>query len=87
MSSEPLQPFSPPASFEHYLPAALSSGELFTWFLYFIFALWALYTIVAVYHWLKYSHGSLIAFPAIGIHMFASFSLMAYALTGSLPYF
>jgi hypothetical protein len=87
MSSEPLQPFSPPTSFEQYLPGALSNGELITWFLYFIFVLWALYTIVAVYHWVKYSHASLIALPAIGAHVFVSFSLMAYALTGSLPYF
>jgi hypothetical protein len=52
--------------------------------LLFVFAFWALYTIVAIYHWLKYSHASAVAFPAIGIHLFISFGLIVYALSGTV---
>jgi len=54
------------------------------WALYAVFAFWAVYTIIAVYHWLKYSHASWVAFPAIAVHLFISFALIAYALSGTL---
>ena len=37
----------------------------------------------AIYHWLKYSHASWVAFPAIAAHLFISFALMSYALSGT----
>ncbi len=85
MPDQPLQPFAPPRILLAHMPAALSSGALVVWFLYFVFAFWAVYTLVAIYHWLKYSHASLIAFPAIALHLFVSFALMAYALSGTIP--
>ena len=85
MPSQPLQPFSPPKILLAHLPALLSQGALVEWFLYGIFAFWTLYTLVAVYHWLKYSHASWVAFPAIALHLFVSFALMAYALSGTIP--
>lgn len=83
MTDLPLRPFSPPTALLSYLPANLSSGVVITWVLYAVFAFWAVYTLVAIYHWLKYSHASWIAFPAIAIHLFVSFALMSYALSGS----
>lgn len=85
MSGEPLKPFSPPAGLLEHLNGFTSIGVLVEWTLYLVFAFWALYTIVALYHWLKYSHASWVAFPAIALHILISFSLMAYALTGTLP--
>ncbi len=84
MVDQPLQPFSPPTALLTYVPDGLSLGIVVQWFLYIVFAFWALYTLVAVYHWLKYSHASWIAFPAITAHLFISFALMAYALSGTL---
>ncbi len=84
MPSQPLQPFSPPKILLTRFPAPLSQGVLVEWFLYAVFAFWALYTLVAIYHWLKYSHASWIAFPAIALHLFVSFALIAYALSGSI---
>jgi len=81
--SEPLQPFSPPSSFSSFLPGGVSSGVLAEWILYLVFAFWSLYTVVAVYHWLKYSHASWVALPAIAVHLFVSVALMAYALSGA----
>ncbi len=54
-----------------------------TWALYAVFAFWAIYTLVAVYHWLRYSHASWVAFPAIAAHFLVSFALMSYALSGN----
>lgn len=82
MSDQPLQPFSPPAALLSYLPGGLSAGMVVTWALYAVFAFWAMYTLVAMYHWLKYSHASWVAFPAIALHLFISFALMSYALSG-----
>jgi len=83
MPDQPLQPFSPPTALLAYLPGGLTSGVIVTWVLYAVFAFWAMYTIVAVYHWLKYSHASWIAFPAMAAHFLISFALMSYALSGS----
>ncbi|MHB8660390.1 MAG: hypothetical protein ACYC75_00405 [Minisyncoccota bacterium] len=82
MSSQPLQPFSPPSALLAQLP--VSPGAVVTWVLYLVFAFWAIYTIVAIYHWLKYSHASSVAFPAIAAHLFISFVLMSYALSGHI---
>ena len=84
MVDQPLQPFAPPTALLTYLPDGISAGIIVEWALYVVFAFWAVYTIVAVYHWLKYSHASWVAFPSIALHLFISFSLMAYALSGTL---
>jgi uncharacterized membrane protein YcgQ (UPF0703/DUF1980 family) len=84
MPDQPLQPFSPPTALfaQLHISGALSSGTAVTWGLYAVFAFWALYTLVAVYHWLKYSHASWVAFPAIAAHLFISFALISYTLSG-----
>jgi len=82
MPTEPLQPFAPPTALLSYLPSGFSSGTAVTWLLYAVFAFWALYTLIAIYHWLKYSHASWVAIPAIGVHLFISIALMSYALSG-----
>lgn len=83
MTDQPLQAFAPPAFLDQLQFAGLSTGTVVIWVLYAVFAFWAVYTLVAIYHWLKYSHASLIAFPAIGVHLFISFALMSYALSGT----
>ncbi|MCR4276100.1 MAG: hypothetical protein NUV90_01820 [Candidatus Parcubacteria bacterium] len=82
MPDQPLQPFAPPTALLQYLPSGFSSGIAVTWILYAVFAFWALYTLVAIYHWLKYSHASWVAFPAMAAHLLVSLALMSYALSG-----
>lgn len=84
MPDQPLQPFAPPTALLTYLPDGVSAGTIVEWVLYVVFAFWAIYTLVAIYHWLKYSHASWVAFPSIALHLFISFALMAYALSGTL---
>jgi hypothetical protein len=83
MLDQPLQAFAPPSALLSYLPNGLfSTGVAMTWTLYAVFAFWAVYTLVAIYHWLKYSHASLVAFPAIAVHLLISFALISYVLSG-----
>lgn len=83
MVDQPLQPFAPPTALLSYLPSGFSAGGIVIWILYAVFAFWTIYTLVAMYHWFKYSHASWVAFPAIAAHLFISFALMAYALSGN----
>ena len=84
MPDQPLQPFAPPAFLNQLHIAGIpATGALVTWALYAVFAFWAIYTLVAIYHWLKYSHASWVAFPAIAAHLLVSFALMSYALSGN----
>lgn len=86
MTEEPLQPISSPSAVLSHLGLSsfnLPLGTITEWVLFAAFAFWALYTLIAIYHWLKYSHASWVAFPAIAIHLFVSFSLISYALSGT----
>jgi len=79
-----LQPFAPPAFLLPYMQNGFSSGIVSAWVLSTVFVFWTIYTLIAVYHWLKYSHASWVAFPAIAIHLFVSFVLAVYAISGTL---
>lgn len=81
MPGQPLQLTSP--NFLSYLPAGISADMLVTWVLYAVFAFWAVYTLIAIYHWLKYSHASWVASPAIALHLAVSIAIMSYALSGN----
>ena len=84
MSAEPLQPFTLPSALLPYFSGTISPGLVVEVFLFVVLAFWALYTVVAIYHWLKYSHASVIAIPAIVVHLGVSFLLISYALSGTL---
>lgn len=50
-----------------------------------LFAIWALYTVIASYHLLRYGHRSAVAVPAIITHVLVSFSLALFAVSGLHP--
>lgn len=85
MLDQPLQPFSPPTAFldKMNLPGFLPAELFSRWLLVAVCAFWALYTIVGIYHWMKYSHGSWVAVPAIVVHIGVSLLLIIYTLTGT----
>lgn len=85
MPDQPLQPFAPPTAVLSHLPVGIiTPGAAVMWILFAVFAIWAVYTLIIIYHWLKYSHASAVALPSIGIHLFISVALMAYALSGTI---
>jgi hypothetical protein len=47
-----------------------------------LFVIWALYTLIAGYHWLRYGHRSIVAIPALIIHVVVSWLLAGYAVSG-----
>ncbi|MDR3546743.1 MAG: hypothetical protein P4M11_00455 [Candidatus Pacebacteria bacterium] len=47
-----------------------------------IFFVWFLYTLVIIYHWLRYGHRSSIGIPAIIVHLVVSAGLFAMAASG-----
>ncbi|VAW32796.1 hypothetical protein MNBD_CPR01-4 [hydrothermal vent metagenome] len=48
----------------------------------FIVVIWIAYTIIGIYHWLRYAHRSFAMIPLIALHFFISLSLIAYAWSG-----
>lgn len=47
-----------------------------------LFLLWAIYTVVTGYHWLRYGHRSAVAIPALITHVVVSGFLSIYAISG-----
>jgi hypothetical protein len=45
------------------------------------FILWIVYTLVVSYHWLRYGRSSIVAIPALAVHIFVSLSIALYALS------
>jgi len=76
MSAQPLQLFD--------FPITIDPHTVIVTFFLLVVLYWVIYTIVAIYHWLSYSHRSAIIFPAIGVHLIVSFLLVGYAITGLL---
>jgi hypothetical protein len=44
--------------------------------------LWALYTLIAAYHWIRYGRQSGIAIQAIVVHVVVSIALALFAVSG-----
>ncbi|MDO8624125.1 MAG: hypothetical protein Q7R54_02105 [bacterium] len=84
MPTTPLQPFQNPFDTLANLGIHVPTGGILTITLIIVFALWLIYTLVVIYHWLRYSHASVIAFPALFVHLAVSVGLMSYALTGNV---
>lgn len=80
MPSQPLQPFALPQGVSLHLSAGSAIGLA----LLLTFLLWTLYTLVASYHWIRYSHAPAVAFPAIIAHLAVSATLISFALSGAL---
>lgn len=47
-----------------------------------VFIVWFIYTLIASYHWLRYSNNVLVGFAAIGAHVGISSLLAIYAVSG-----
>lgn len=84
MPDTQLQPFNMPEIAFKNLPNGLSADTIVQWFIYLVIAFWTIYSIVAAYHWFKYSHEAKIAYPAIVTHFIVSAILIAFTLSGAI---
>jgi hypothetical protein len=78
----PLLPFTSPLTMLENFGITLPTTLALQVFLFLVFGIWFIFTLVVSYHWLRYSHSSLLAFPAIFVHLAISAAIMFYALTG-----
>lgn len=46
-----------------------------------LFAIWVIYTIVIIYHWMRYRHQSWFAVPAIVLHLFVSGAIFVFIMS------
>lgn len=64
------------------LVPALPLEQIIPLFFTLVFIIWAIYTIVAFYHWLRYGDNIVISLGAMGMHLFVSSTLAIYAVSG-----
>lgn len=60
----------------------LQLAQIFPLFFTLVFVVWAIYTIVAFYHWLRYGDNIVVSLGAMGMHLFVSSTLAIYAVSG-----
>jgi len=61
---------------------ALPIAQVIPVFFFLVFFIWAVYTIVSSYHWLRYSGSMNVAIPMIMTHIIVSCLLAIYAVSG-----
>ncbi len=62
--------------------AALPLTQVVPVFFFLVFFVWLIYTLIASYHWLRYSNNSTLALSAITTHLIVSAWLAVYAISG-----
>lgn len=77
MQPEPLVPLASPAFLEN-----VNADQVVSVVFALLFILWALYTLITAYHWLRYGHRSSVAIPALITHVVVSGYLALYAVSG-----
>jgi hypothetical protein len=62
--------------------SSLPIGQIIPVFFTLVFVVWAIYTLVAAYHWIRYSSNILLGLGAIAAHLAVSSMLAIYAVSG-----
>jgi hypothetical protein len=70
--------YTPVAIVVSKLPVAQVMPVIF----FLVFLVWAIYTLVAIYHWLRYSNNTTVALCALTTHGIVSALIAIYAVSG-----
>lgn len=62
--------------------ASLPIAEVVPVFFFLVFFIWLVYTLVAIYHWLRYAGNTTLALSAITAHLVVSAWLAIYTVSG-----
>ncbi|KND51737.1 MAG: hypothetical protein ABA06_00555 [Parcubacteria bacterium C7867-001] len=60
----------------------INGADVIAVILAIIFIWWAVYTLIAVYHWFRFGRHSWIALPAIVAHLFVTVNLLFFITSG-----
>lgn len=76
-----------PTSFEAFAPSFsfLTSANLegvLAVIITIVFIWWAIFTIVAIYHWMRYARDTVVTIPVIVVHLFVSGWIFIFATGG-----
>ena len=77
-----MQPTIPAGPSIGFTVTSLPIGQIVPVFFTLVFIVWLIYTLVASYHWIRYSNNMTVAFSAIGVHVLVSSVLAIYAVSG-----
>lgn len=64
------------------IPSSVSIESILSVVITIVFMWWAIYTIVVLYHWLRYGRESWLAVPALVLHFFVSGWIFVFATGG-----
>ena len=62
--------------------SALAVSEVIPVLFFLVFFIWVIYTLIASYHWLRYSNNTTLALSAITAHIIVSLMLAVYTVSG-----
>ncbi len=62
--------------------ASLPIAQVVPVFFFLVFFIWAIYSVVAAFHWLRYSNNTTVALSAITVHIIVSVWLAIYTVSG-----
>ncbi len=62
--------------------SALPIGQVVPVVFFLVFFIWAVYSLVAAYHWLRYGNNTTVALCALSVHVIVSTLLAVYAVSG-----
>ena len=73
-----------PTSTLQYIPSpiasfALNQGQMLEIVFFLVFFVWGIYTIVIIYHWMRYGNRAAVAVPVIIAHFVISLALFLMA--------
>ncbi|HVW82924.1 MAG TPA: hypothetical protein VHC68_03210 [Candidatus Paceibacterota bacterium] len=75
---QPLVPFTSPLAVA--AQYGLSAHQLGAGLVLLGLFFWLLFTLTAIYHWLRYSHAALLSLPSVAAHLFVSGVLILFTL-------
>lgn len=81
-TSAPLQGVQSPVDILGPLFASVNGAKVVSVIAAVLFLIWAIYTIVAGYHLIRYGYRSAVSIPAIIVHIVVSISLALFAVSG-----
>ncbi len=62
--------------------AALPIAQVLPVVFFFVFLVWVVFTLVAAYHWFRYSNATTMALCAMTTHLIVSAMIAIYAVSG-----